>query len=236
MGKYLTHKEKQKQFDEIFPDGELISYGCDLAIAKLLLEDVFNAIIVDDDINENNLDKMTKRTRNALQLLHDAVNPENNNECQKGLVFDVRIYQEALKRYELNFNAFQTWNRCTFWCVRVEELIASCLSTGYLRPHCQGIGNIANGHKLNGKGCFIADGSSYFSFKRDSRERPGVDFYVDYYGGMNGAAILVLPGHRAVRYFGGFPWKNYVEQKQRAGRTYATILADRKLCNSDFMR
>src|SRR5205085_1460333 len=56
MGKYLTPEERQKQFDEVFPDGELISYGCQLETATLLIKNVFNAIIADDRINENNLD------------------------------------------------------------------------------------------------------------------------------------------------------------------------------------
>ncbi|MBX3710015.1 MAG: hypothetical protein KIT56_09755 [Gammaproteobacteria bacterium] len=185
MGRHLTPQERQKQFNEIFPNGELISYSCQLETAKALLKDVYDAIIVDDVINEDNLNLMTNKTRETVEALYDAVNPEKYKECQKGLVFDVQIYLEALGLYDNNFNTFGNWHRRAFWCVRVEELIASCLPTVYLRAHCLGIGNVVNGNivnwnKLSGRGCLLADGSSYFN--RDPNNRAGLHFFVGYDG------------------------------------------------------
>ncbi|MBX3709960.1 MAG: hypothetical protein KF702_09475, partial [Gammaproteobacteria bacterium] len=144
-----------------------------------------NAIIVDDVINEDDLDLMTDNTRKALKQLWDAINPENYNECQIGLVFDVLIYLEALGLYDKNFDTFGTWDRRSFWCVRVKELIASVLPTIYLRAHCGGIGNVVNGDivawdKLSGRGCLLVDGSSYFN--RHSNNLPARRFFVGYYG------------------------------------------------------
>jgi hypothetical protein len=180
MAMRLTQEEKQQQFDEIFPDGELIiKYDYDFATAKLLLQNVFAAICNDNVIKENNPALMDDNTRNAMQALHDYLHPEKYNNCQIGLVFDVRIYQEALKCYEDNFNTFGNDDRRTFWCIRVEEAIATYLSTGYLRPHCQGIYNIVqHDEKLKGVGCKLANGSSYFSFQREPNSFPGLHFYL----------------------------------------------------------
>jgi len=165
MEKHLTPEERQKQFNEIFPDGKIISYGCQFETAKALLKNVYDAIIVDDVIHTNNFDLMTDRTREALKALYDAVNPENYNKSQIGLVFDVRIYLEALSIYNANFNTFGTWNRRSFWCM-LEDLIVSCLPTVYLRAR-PNIGtmvhaNVVNWDKLDAQGCLLADGSSYF--------------------------------------------------------------------------
>ena len=70
--------------------------------------------------------------------------------------------------------------------MRVEELIASVLPAVYLRAHCRGIGNVVNGDivnwdKLGGRGCVLADGSSYFN--RDPNDRPGHHVFVGYSGG-----------------------------------------------------
>ncbi|MCW5584304.1 MAG: hypothetical protein KIT56_10635, partial [Gammaproteobacteria bacterium] len=217
MGQHLTLEEKQKQCNEIFPNGELKSYGCNLEIAKALLKDVYNAIIVDDVINEDDLDLMTDNTRKALKQLWDAINPENH-ACRTGLVFDVQIYLEALGFYDTNFHTFGTWGRRSFWSVRVEELIASCLPTVYLRAHCGGIGNVVNGDiinldKLSGQGCVLSDGSSYFN--RDSNDLPGRHILVGYYG------VALLSSGAGFR---GGAWramvfKSYVKQQQEQGQS-----------------
>lgn len=223
MGQHLSPEEKQKQCNEIFPNGELVSYGCNLETAKKLLQDVYDAIIVDDVINENDLDLMTEKTRNVLKQLWDAINPANH-ACQIGLVFDVQIYLEALGLYNENFNTFETWDRRSFWCVRVEELIASVLPTIYLRAHCLGIGNVVNGDivawdKLSGRGCLLADGSSYFN--RSSNNLPGVHFFVGYYGLRH--ARWGRPGGG---WSGGpMSFKTYVEQQRDLGQTLCSNIS-----------
>jgi len=182
MEEYLTYEEKQKQFYEVFPDGEIKSYGCDFETVKLLLENLVNVINVDKVINENNPDEMTSETRIALQELHNAVNPENYHECQIGLVFDARIYLQAINLIPQISNRYGTWHRTTFWRIRVQELIASCLSTSYLSRHTHGVYYaIYTGvfKKMTRRGCkILTDNSSYFSFRRSPDFRPGFHFYV----------------------------------------------------------
>jgi len=224
MGQHLSQEEKQKQFNEIFPNGELISYGCPLETAKALLKDVYDAIVMDNVINEGNLDLMTDKTREALKALYDAVNPEKYKECQKGLVFDVQIYLHALRLYDTNCNTFGNWDRRSFWCVQVEELIAFCLPTVYLRAHCLGIGNVVNGdivnwEKLGGRGCVLADGSSYFN--RDPNDLPASHFFVGYYGDRRSP----LDGRA------GRPWRGVARLRDFQNLCQATTRA-----GTDFMQ
>ena len=141
MSTQLKFNEQIKQFNKIFQNGEIKKNNWDFEKAKLLLGEVYSAVIKDNLIDENNLDSMEPDTRIALQTLYDFLNPETFNKCQMGLVFDVRIYLEALKCYDTNFNAFgsskRRWERRSFWCVRVEEAIARYLPTGYLGLYFQ---------------------------------------------------------------------------------------------------
>jgi hypothetical protein len=193
MNKFLSPEEQKKQFDEIFPDGKLIKHNWDFETAKKLLQNVFDAVIKDTVIDEGNMSLMNDETRKALQALHDYLNPDKS--AQTGLVCDVRIYQQALSCYEDNFYAFRDWNRRTFWCIRVEEMIATFLSTGYLRAHCQGICNVVErGQKVNDAGCILSNGSSYFRCTEDFL--PGFHFFVNIFGAlarMRGDGVATYP-------------------------------------------
>jgi hypothetical protein len=216
MNKFLSREEQKKQFDEIFPDGKLIKQNWDFEQANKLLQAVFNAVIKDMVIGENDMSLMNDETRIALQAFCDYLNPDKSGQCQAGLVCDVRIYQQALSCYEDNFNAFRDCNRRTFWCIRVEEMIATFLSTGYLRAHCQGVHNVVKkGHKLNDAGCILSNGLSYFRCTEDFL--PGFHCFVNIFGARRRySGVGVEPRVRATE-----PWKTYVEQKHQTCRTYA---------------
>lgn len=180
MAKSMDTEEKKKQFDEIFPNG-IIKHNWDLKKAIELLREVFDKVIQDSSINENNLDMMNKSTKDALDKLYAYVKPAP--EQQKGLVFDAKIYVEALKLFdEKLFSKFQNWDQRSFWCIRVEEHLASLLGTGYLRPHAQGIFNNLD----QTKGCSLADNSSYFAFRRGFNSIPAYHFFVGVSGGRAG--------------------------------------------------
>jgi hypothetical protein len=186
MNQFLSAEEQKKQFDEIFPDGQLIKHNWDFETAKKLLQNVFDAVIKDTVIDEDNMSLMNDETRIALQALHDYLNPDKSAHCQTGLVCDVRIYQQALSCYDDNFHAFVDWNGRIFWCIRVEEMIATYLSTAYLRAHCQGIYNVVDkGQKVNDAGCILsnANASSYFRCTEDFL--PGFHFFVNILGQLD---------------------------------------------------
>jgi len=186
----LSHEKNQEQFHEIFPDGEItVKYHCDLKKVESLLATIFNAIIRDRKIDGYNLDSMSDNTRKALKRLENYLKPDKYNTCQIGLVFDEGIWLQALKHFEGNLKRISSsWNKSFFWCVKVEEKIAAHLSTGYLRPHCFGIGQIADGRELHGKGCLLSDGGSYdggsYFNRSDPNFLPGVHFFVGYYSGF----------------------------------------------------
>jgi hypothetical protein len=206
MNKLLSPEEQKKQFDEIFPDGKLIKHNWDVEHAKMLLQNVFDAVIKDTDIHQDNMSLMNDNTRLALSALHDYLNPDKSG--QTGLVCDVRIYEEALTCYDSKFNDYVDSHRRTFWCIRVEEMIASFLSTGYLRPHCQGIYIIvAEGEKLDDTGCILSKGSY---FRCAENYLPGIHFFVNSSGGCR-------QYHRAQLIGDGMyldaVWKTHTEQK-----------------------
>lgn len=182
MAVQLNFEERVKQFYEVFPEGKLIKYDWNRQVAEVLLRKLFFTINQDQMITEDNLDKMEDETRIALQLLYDYVLPKKDKICQKGLVFDVIFYQQALKLYDINIGALRRLGQRKFWSVRVEEVIASCLSTGYLRAHCRGIYLIENEKSLNSRECRLADGTSYFSHQRNPKTIAGSDFYIDAWG------------------------------------------------------
>lgn len=219
MGLCMTDEEQQKQFLEIFPDGEIKKYNWDIEHAKQLLAKLFAAITQDASIKVNNLDVMSASTREALNALYLYVRPALDQ--QTGLVFDANIYVEALNLFKDNFNQFRSMDKRTFWRVRVEEHLASLLGTGYLRPHAQGIGNI-----LTRAGCLLDDQSSYFPFRRDLKSIPGVHFCVGYLGTFSDCSD---PATRATFF------KTCVEQKQLQGRTYAAIFAPKSVGMSNLL-
>ena len=203
MGQFMAEEEKQKQFAEIFPDGIIIKHNWDLEKAKRLLQAVYAEVIMDPVIDENDPSKMSEKTQKVLYALYDYVKPKP--EHKTGLVFDANLYVEALKLYDDQFNKFQNYDRRTFWCIRVEEWLAACLGTGFLRPHSQGFGN-----DLKRTGCVLDDGSSYFAFRRRVNDIPGVHFLVGYYGG---APVVALGGGGACpRSF-----RNLCQAKTRSG-------------------
>ncbi len=177
MAHYMDEKEKKKQFADIFPEG-IAKYHWDFEEAKRRLQAVFDAVVEDISINENNWDVMNGATRSALYQLYAYVKPMLGH--QAGLVFDASIYLEALKLYEEKFIDFKkenSWDQRSFWCIRVEEYLASLLGTGYLRPHAQGILR-----ELKQTGCILNSNSSYFAFHRPGHSLPGFHFFVGAYG------------------------------------------------------
>ena len=189
MGEKMTFDEKQRQFFEIFPDGKIEKYNNKFEIAKKLIDAAFAAIIADNTIDENNLEKMNDETRKALQELYYFLTPPP--EHKMGLVFDVNIYIYALEKYDNNLDKFtksNEWDQRSLWCIRVEEVIASVLGTGYLRVHAQGPGNVEDNNNnikpelINRDGCKLKDGSSYFPFRRPLNSIPGGHIFVGYYG------------------------------------------------------
>jgi hypothetical protein len=182
--KMLGPKEVARQFFEVFPDGAIKKYDFDLKRALALLNTAFEAIMKDKTIVSDNFDQMNTETRNALDALYFYAKPESDHQI--GLVFDPHFYLAALELYDKQaYGRFgENWSKYDFWCIRVNEWLAGCLGTGYLRPHAQGIGNNA-AHR---RGCLLADESSYFSFRRTGSSIMGLDFFVGYYGGVEAGA------------------------------------------------
>src|SRR3990167_7703655 len=211
----MSDDEMIKQFLEIFPDKKIKKYQWNLAKAVKLLRKVLAAIIEDKVIRAANLDLMNEQTRQALHALYDYVKPKP--EHQIGLVFDAKIYVEALKLYGENMYMFAKWHHYSFWSIRVEEWLAACFGTGYLRPHAQGIQK-----NFPRSGCVLADHSSYFAFRRPAKSLPGAHFFVDLDGSLN-RALRSFPGPlpgltlRAV-------YKDYIKQKQAQGKALRSEL------------
>ena len=224
-GKLMTQEEKQKQFDEVFPDGEIKKYNFDLEEAKKLLQTVFTAVAkdeclkIEDDENYNIKNIiMSDSTREALYKLYAYAKPTSEHEI--GLVFDPEFYHEALKLYDEKCGQFnQKWDPYTFWNICVEEWLAGCLGTRFLRPHSQGLGNPAS--RI---GCALAGGLSYFAFRRPSGSIPGQHIFVGYYGTAAAA--------------GAFGWRDvdgtaarfetYVMQQREQGQTLCSNLQAQK--------
>ncbi len=180
MTKYMTVEEQQKQLTEVFPDKKIIKFDWNLEEAKRLLHAVLTEIIKDPHINDltpmsNDLTLMSESTRKALFALYAYTKPKAEHKA--GLVFDANFYLEALNMYGKQFGKFKNNAQRSFWCIRVEEWLAGCLGTAYLRPHAQG-----PGFKLHRRGCILSDGSSYFSFHRPNSSIPGYHHFVGYYG------------------------------------------------------
>lgn len=205
MAKYMSDEEKQKQFAEIFPDGKIVKYNWDLEEAKKRLDAVFDEVIKDPSIHEDYLDTMSESTRKAWNELHAYVKPAPEHHI--GLVSDVSIYVEALKSSEDKSYQFNG-HHLSFWCIRVEEILAACLGTAYLRPHAQGIEN-----KLKRIGCVLPDGLSYHPFRRPSSSVPGSHFFVEC-SGLRRWASGQLPAVRGLAFF-----EPYVKQIRKQGQS-----------------
>lgn len=177
VGKMMTQEEKQKQFIEVFPDGEIRKYNFDLEEAKKILQAVFTAVEEDkglkieyDKKNIKNI-LMSDSTRKALYKLYAYAKPTSEHKI--GLVFCPEFYHEALKLYDDKFGLFEKkWDKNTFWNICVEEWLAGCLGTRYLREHSQGK------WLPDEVGCVFPNGTSYFAFRRGAGSLPGYHFYV----------------------------------------------------------
>lgn len=178
MGKHMTEEEKQIQFAEIFPDGKIIKHHWNLKEAKKRLKAVFDEVFCDKDIWHlgYNPERMSINTRAALYTLHCYI--KSASMQQTGLVFDARLYDFALQLYSKKYpSGGGTTDQYAFWCVRVEEYLAACLGTGYLRAHAQGIEN-----PTPFTGCILRDNTSYFAFHRSPSSIPGYHFRIDRHG------------------------------------------------------
>lgn len=225
VGKLMTAEEKQKQFDEIFPDGKIIKYDWDPEKANKLLQAVFDAMSTDNSITLNKQTKsfeMSAVTRQELHALYQYAKPKSEHEI--GLVFPADFYLTALTMY--NNHADKKFgkesNKYSLWSVCVEEWLAGCLGTGFLRSHSQGDGN-----KLHRKGCVLADGSSYF--RRPADSIPGVHFYVGDYGrgvprcGWGGWSVRLVS-------------KLMSSKNESRDRIYAAICAGREIDMPSLLR
>ena len=221
-------KAKKKQFFEIFPDGQIIKHNWDLEHAKKLLHAVWDAITNDKVIDGNDLSKMSEATQNALYALYHYVKP--TPEHKTGLVCDGNLRLAALELFDNRYSKLKTWQRCTFWYIKVEEWLAACLGTGLLRNHAQGIGN-----QLSHSDCVLAndDGSSYFAFRRPSNSIPGDNFFVGYYGGR-GTSM----GGRCVRDGLRASFQNLCRAKTRSGTEFTRDYASENRCTgmSNFLK
>lgn len=215
MGEQMAEEEKQTQFAKIFPDGE-IKCHLDLKEATPLLKAVFEAVRKDETINEKHLDVMNPGTRDALKNLYDYVKP--NPKQQTGLVFNPDIYVEALKLYDENNRLLPRWQQDKFWCIRIEEHLASLLGTGYLRHHAHGVGR--EGRAI---GCKLADDSSYLAFRRSSNSVPGFHFRVDIYGGARADGAHERRGWGPASIF-----ETCVKEKREQGQTLCNNIHTQK--------
>ncbi len=209
--KSMTEEEKDKQFYEVFPNGEIKAIW-DLEKALELLNDTFDAFIKDPVINMNGpKTDMSPLTQDRRNKLFDYIKPAPGGH-RTGLVSDARLYSAALDLYETKRGQFQNEHQREAWNRLVEEPLASLLPTVFLRPHSQGIFK----DKVKRTGCTLADGSSYFPFRRSSKSLPGSHFWV--YG--NGEASDGR-SFRHAREFARehFLFKNYVEQKREQKET-----------------
>lgn len=177
--KYMDVNEVTKQFYEVFPDGKIVKYDHEgnewnLEKANELLVALFNATIKDKTINTSNLNQMNDETRKAWKVFFNYHKP-NPKGHSKGLVSDPRIVEAAFDLYESKYFEFFNNAQRSFWNIRVEQGLISLLGTGFLRRCSQGIFKIY----LEPQGCLLADGSSYFAFRRSSDSLlPGYHFWV----------------------------------------------------------
>lgn len=183
MAKLMPIEAVQKQVEEVFPDGEIKKYAFDLNKAQKLLKAVFNAVSKDKrlkierDTNYNIKNILiSDATRLALMQLYTYTKPRSEHE--KGLVFDPQFYLAALNLYDdllnrsYNFR-MQTIEGNAFWNICVEEWLAGCLGTFFLRAHSQGLDNLPDR-----RGCVLSDGSPYFAFRRAEDSLPGATIFV----------------------------------------------------------
>lgn len=170
MCHYLTEKEIKKQFLQVFPDAKM-QYPQDLEIAQTILQDLLTAVIQDQTINCDDLDVMNTVTRNALTVLRDYIKPKL--EHRQGLLVDPGIYLEARQLYNNNWRQSLNEAQRKFWHTRVKEMIASVLGMGYLSCHTE----VSDQGLHHRGGCLLADGSSYFSFRRGLDSIPGFNFF-----------------------------------------------------------
>jgi hypothetical protein len=232
VGHLMTQEEKQKQFYEVFPDGEIKKYNFDLEEAKRLLQTLFDAVAKDESLKierdeDGNIKNiiMSDSTREALYKLYVYAKPKSEHDI--GLVFDPAFYHEALKLYDEKCGQFkQKWDRYPFWNICVEEWLAGCLGTGFLRPHSQGLGN-----PLTRRGCVLADGSSGFAFRRTADSLPGYHLFVGYYGRERGR-----PWARRARGGGSTFSKLMSDKNESRDRLYAAICAPRSIAISDSLK
>lgn len=216
VGKLMTQEEKQKQFNEVFPDGQIKKYNFDLKEAKKLLLAVCEAMAKDECLkierDEHYIIKniiMSDSTREALHQLYRYTRPKLEHEI--GLVFDPEFYHEALKLYKEKFDHHfkQRWDRYAFWNICVEEWLVGCLGTRFLRPRIQGLDN-----SLTRRGCVLMDGSSVFSFRRTTNSFPRFYSFV----GHNSNSTHVGFGRGEVASGVRVNFEEYVKQQREKGQ------------------
>src|SRR3990167_5222679 len=133
------HEEMTRQFQEVFPDGEMRKYeGWKLEKALALFNAAFAAIKNDKTLNKTDLKTMNANTQKALQAFYDYVTPKPSEGFTKGLLFDIRLFQEVVKKYDAEYTKLN-WNQLVFYGVKIWDYLVRLLPTGYLRPLCQGL-------------------------------------------------------------------------------------------------
>ena len=171
MAAYMKEDEKQKQFAEIFPDGEINCTRFNVEKCLSLLENLFAVLFRDDTTKDDNVFDMNIDTQTALNELYNHVKPEA--EHKTGLVFDAHIYLKAKALFDEKGTQLKNAGQRFIWSVRVEEYLASLMETVFLRHHAQGLEN-----KVTTLGCTLSTETSIFPFRR--KDIPGFDFFVRY--------------------------------------------------------
>lgn len=226
-------EEMSKQFHKVFPDGEMKKYNWDLEAAKKRVDDLFNGILQDKTLAENNPFKMNEVTNKLLQAFQNYVKPNPSDKFMKGLICDVGLFSYIWQKYVTEFNNFKNWDQRVFYGVQVWDYFVRLLPTGYLRPLCQGLYYVVyEKEPLSVNGCKlrtndgIGSGASVLPLDADSHFVFGRDF-INILGGTGGYANADGATRRAVRHWRA-TWISYVEQKQRAERTLCCTCSNNK--------
>ncbi|HEU5281925.1 MAG TPA: hypothetical protein VFU82_08115 [Gammaproteobacteria bacterium] len=157
MHEHMSPEEIIKQFDEVFPGGEIKNMHIDLEEGKAKLKNLFLALTKTELHNDESAREVIIPDE-AKRLLHELYSyAKPNANVSQGLVFDSELYYAAMELYRFNIQSFKHGVRRTgddpdnpnlsydhryalmvFWCVRVEAWLAGCLGTANLRRYVRG--------------------------------------------------------------------------------------------------
>jgi hypothetical protein len=158
MHEHMSPEEIIKQFDEVFPGGEIKNMHIDLEEGKAKLKNLFLALTKTELHNDESAREVIIPDE-AKRLLHELYSyAKPNANVSQGLVFDSELYYAAMELYRFNIQGFDhgmkrgraddpcnpklpvdhRYALTVFWCVRVEAWLAGCLGTANLRGYASG--------------------------------------------------------------------------------------------------